>query len=163
MIDEITKPLATKRVCDELTLLGIQPYDKLKVKSQPEAMTKLNPLRRSMTIQDLMIKDDGKLKGYESLTQDEINMLIELEEENSRRGNFERIFPAESNMDYYSKFFECKRYENILMMSYLRASQKAKDKLLLKNCKRIYNTNIWSDISWVNWNYTWNNSNLQLI
>ena len=89
-----------------------------------------------------MLKDGGKLKGYETLTEDEIDMLLDLEEENSRSGHFERIFPIESTMDYYSAFFENKRYENILMMSYLRSTQKAKDKLLLKNRKKVFTSQI---------------------
>ena len=43
MIDETTKRVATNRVCDELTLLGIQPYDKVKVQSASKEETKLRP------------------------------------------------------------------------------------------------------------------------
>ena len=41
MNDEVTQNFTDRRVCDELTLLGIQPYDKLKVQSQPAEDTKL--------------------------------------------------------------------------------------------------------------------------
>jgi hypothetical protein len=37
-------------------------------------------------------------------------MLMDLEEEFMRRGNFQRIFPLASNANFYEQFFEIKRY-----------------------------------------------------
>lgn len=139
MEDEVTQNFTDRRVCDELTLLGIQPYDKLKVQSQPAEDTKLRQFKKSMSIQDLMFKDGGMLKGYENLTEDELDMLLDLEDEASRCNRFERVFPVPSTMDYYSQFFEHKRYENVLMMTYLRSTEKAKNKIL-KNHKRAFPT-----------------------
>ena len=51
-----------------------------------------------MNVEDL----GDQLEGTEEFTEDEIDMLLELEEENSRRGHFERVFPVASNMAYYS-------------------------------------------------------------
>jgi hypothetical protein len=44
------------------------------------------------------------------LTPDEIEMLLDLEDEASRMGNFERVFPLESNVQSFEKYFEVKRY-----------------------------------------------------
>ncbi len=49
-----------------------------------------------MSIEELAQKD-GQLKGSEDLTEDEVGLLMDLEDEHSRRGNFERIFPVASN------------------------------------------------------------------
>ena len=71
------------------------------------------------------------------MTEDEIDMLMELEEENSRRGHFERIFPEASNMAYYAQFFESKNYQNALLLAYLNTPQEKKEQILRKH-KRIY-------------------------
>ena len=65
------------------------------------------------------------LKGTESLSPDEINMLIDHEEEFSRKGGFSRVFPLAANVDYYEKFFECKRYHNNLLWAYIRGGQQS--------------------------------------
>jgi hypothetical protein len=54
------------------------------------------------------------------LTEDEVEIILQYEEEQSRLGNFERIFPLASNAAFYSKFFEHIRPANELLMKYLR-------------------------------------------
>ena len=46
-------------------------------------------------------------------------MLMDLDEEYLRKGNFERVFPLTSNAFYYEQFFEFKRYQNALVAAYL--------------------------------------------
>uniref|UniRef100_A0A1A7XK55 Tubulin tyrosine ligase-like family, member 4 n=1 Tax=Iconisemion striatum TaxID=60296 RepID=A0A1A7XK55_9TELE len=48
------------------------------------------------------------------LTSEDVHMLAETEDELSRRGEFERIFPSQSSSRYL-RFFECPRYPNILL------------------------------------------------
>ena len=48
-------------------------------------------------------------------------MNIEYEEEYKRLGNFERIFPLNSNVVHYGKFFEYKRPSNLLLTKYLKS------------------------------------------
>jgi hypothetical protein len=62
------------------------------------------------------------LSGDENLTADELNVLMDHEDEFARRGNFSRVFPLAANVDYYEKFFEVKRYFNMLLWSYIRGS-----------------------------------------
>ncbi len=84
-----------------------------------------------MSIDQLSKK--GQLMGNEKLTDDELDMLLELEEEESRRGNFERIFPLSSSINHYSKFFETVRYPNELLKAYLNSSKAAKTQLISKH------------------------------
>lgn len=81
--------------------------------------------------------ENGRLRGDEDLTEDEAGMLMDLEDEQSRRGNFDRIFPVPSNHAYYAQFFESSRYENQLVAAYLQTPEEMK-KLLLCEHKRIY-------------------------
>lgn len=60
------------------------------------------------------------LKGTEHLTADDVSLLMDHEEEFSRKGGFSRVFPLAANVDYYEKFFECKRYCNNLLWAYIR-------------------------------------------
>lgn len=64
----------------------------------------------------------ASMNGYEPgqpLTEDEIAMIQELEEEFIRMGNFDRIFPLQQNCMHYVKFFEYKRPSNMLLAKYL--------------------------------------------
>lgn len=53
----------------------------------------------SMTKEELL--KNRYLNGRETLTIDELLVLMEYEDEFSRKGNFARIFPLASNVDYY--------------------------------------------------------------
>ena len=39
-----------------------------------------------------------------------------------RRGHFDKIFPFREQVDYYEKFFDCQRYLNALLWSFLKAN-----------------------------------------
>ena len=54
------------------------------------------------------------------LTEDELNIIIDYEEENTRLGNFDRIYPLQQNAAHYAKFFEYERPSNELLSKYLR-------------------------------------------
>lgn len=72
-----------------------------------------------MTLEELKYKKT--LQGEETLSKDEIEMLLDLEEERSRKGNFEQVFPLVDNVQQYDRFFEVKRYQNSLVAAYLVA------------------------------------------
>ena len=63
------------------------------------------------------------LTGSEDLTIDEMNMLMDNDDEMSRRGNFQKVFPLHSSIDYYERFFENKRYNNYLLWAYIKGGQ----------------------------------------
>ena len=94
-----------------------------------------------MTIDAL--RDNEGLTGEEQLTKDELEMLMDLEEEFSRRGNFLRVYPLASNVKFYEKFFEVKRYQNLLVSAYLTAPEYVRNSLLRKH-KRVYFTEVWT-------------------
>ena len=54
----------------------------------------------------------------DTLTPDDLRMLIETEDENVRRGNFIRVFPN-VNSKKYLKFFETPRYYNLLLSEWI--------------------------------------------
>lgn len=56
----------------------------------------------------------------QQLTEEELQIIVEFEEEYNRLGNFERIFPLNSNVVHYGKFFEYKRPSNLLLTKYLK-------------------------------------------
>lgn len=42
-------------------------------------------------------------------------MIMDLDEEFLRKGNFERVFPLQNNAFHYEQYFEYKRYTNVLL------------------------------------------------
>ena len=83
-----------------------------------------------MSYVELKNKENGQLTGTEELTKDEMEMLMDLDDEYMRRGNFERVFPLASNVQFYEQFFEEERYQNCLVGAYLQTPQEVRDKLL---------------------------------
>nr|XP_056707584.1 tubulin monoglutamylase TTLL4 [Euleptes europaea] len=81
------------------------------------------------------------------LTPDDVRVLIETEDEFSRRGQFERIFPSRVSMRYL-RFFEQLRYFNILVaqweLKYFSNKIKGVD-LLRSWCYRGYHNGIVTD------------------
>ena len=71
-------------------------------------MLGLAPFAASMTY--AQVREKEKFDGTEKLTKDEMEMLMDLDEEFLRKGNFERVFPLTSNSLHYEPFFEYKRY-----------------------------------------------------
>ena len=41
------------------------------------------------------------------MTEDDLAVILDFEEEQFRLGNFEKIFPCINNVSYYGQFFEC--------------------------------------------------------
>ena len=77
---------------------------------------------------DLIIRDTGSslyklLKQLntdgERLTEDELQIIIDFEEEQHRLGNFEKVFPNINNFRHYAQFFEHQRFANLLLYRYL--------------------------------------------
>ena len=87
------------------------------------------------------LRQKQRLDGTERLTKDEIEMLMDLDEEFMRRGNYQRIFPLASNASFYEQFFEVKRYQNGLCAAFLTSPQHIRDMLLAKH-RRVYNSQV---------------------
>ncbi|XP_027492299.1 tubulin polyglutamylase TTLL4 [Corapipo altera] len=85
----------------------------------------------------------------DTLTPDDVRILVETEDEYSRRGQFERVFPSHISMRYL-RFFEQPRYFNILVtqweLKYYLNRQKGLE--LLKNwCVKGYHTGTGTDFA----------------
>ncbi|XP_009882278.1 PREDICTED: tubulin polyglutamylase TTLL4 [Charadrius vociferus] len=83
------------------------------------------------------------------LTPDDVRVLVETEDEYSRRGQFERVFPTHISMRYL-RFFEQPRYFNILVtqweLKYYLNKHKGLE--LLKNwCVKGYHTGAGMDLA----------------
>ncbi|NXH39042.1 TTLL4 polyglutamylase, partial [Dicaeum eximium] len=83
------------------------------------------------------------------LTPDDVRILVETEDEYSRRGQFERVFPSHISMQYL-RFFEQPRYFNILVtqweLKYYLNRHKGLE--LLKNwCVKGYHTGTGTDLA----------------
>ncbi|XP_009994557.1 PREDICTED: tubulin polyglutamylase TTLL4 [Chaetura pelagica] len=83
------------------------------------------------------------------LTPDDVRILVETEDEYSRRGQFERVFPTHFSMRYLH-FFEQPRYFNILVtqweLKYYLNKHKGLE-LLKKWCVRGYHTGAGTDLA----------------
>ena len=92
------KRIKTMLVCDALTCVGLRGYDKTKFHAQTTDVLGLAPFTPSMSFGE--VKERG-LTGNEKLSKDELEMLMDLDEEFLRKGNFERIFPLQNNATFY--------------------------------------------------------------
>ncbi|XP_065607301.1 tubulin monoglutamylase TTLL4 [Cyrtonyx montezumae] len=83
------------------------------------------------------------------LTPDDVRILVETEDEYSRRGQFERVFPTHISMRYL-RFFEQPRYFNILVtqweLKYYLNKHKGLE-LLKKWCVKGYHTGAGLDLA----------------
>ncbi|NXP21120.1 TTLL4 polyglutamylase, partial [Scytalopus superciliaris] len=83
------------------------------------------------------------------LTPDDVRILVETEDEYSRRGQFERVFPSHISMQYL-RFFEQPRYFNILVtqweLKYYLNRHKGLE-LLKKWCVKGYHTGAGTDLA----------------
>lgn len=55
----------------------------------------------------------------DKITDDDLQIILDFEEEQFRLGNFEKIFPCINNSRYYGQFFEYPRASNNLLHKYL--------------------------------------------
>lgn len=109
----LDKKIKTVLICDTLNLVGVFPYDRKQYEKETELLLKKRLLgldRQKEGIEaELMpesylwkiIKQLGKEQG-EPLTEDDLNVVLDFEEEQFRLGNFEKIYPCINNVVYYS-------------------------------------------------------------
>mmetsp|Transcript_7524 Transcript_7524/g.6664 ORF Transcript_7524/g.6664 Transcript_7524/m.6664 type:complete len:139 (+) Transcript_7524:961-1377(+) len=110
------KNIKTRLICDCLSLIGIKAYDKQKFKHDQEkisAKRRLNGLTKSSQYYDS--KSGSVYTGYNG----DAEALTEFADQQTRSGDFERIFPLDLNVDYYSQFFERERPNNEMIRKYI--------------------------------------------
>ena len=106
------KKIKTMLMCDILTLIGIFPYSKADLAQEK---TMKNSYRNILSL-----AESNSLEDY-VLSEDDLQILLDCEEENHRTGNFKRIFPLKKNIDIYSNFFQVQRYNNLLLWKHLKS------------------------------------------
>lgn len=77
------------------------------------------------------------LSGDELLSKDELNIILDLEDEGNRLGQFDRIFPLANTASKYYGFMEVKRYQNALYCAWL-STPLDKRRKLITNCQAQY-------------------------
>ena len=60
------------------------------------------------------------MEGFVNLTDNDLEMLADYEEEQQRKGHFELLYPTVKNVDYYRTFLSSNRRANILLWTYLK-------------------------------------------
>ena len=58
--------------------------------------------------------------GYINLSEQDYDVLADFEEEQSRRGNFELVFPTPSSIDEYRSYLQQNRRSNLILWSYIK-------------------------------------------
>lgn len=118
----LTSPLDTKikymLMTDLLNLIGVDPY------RNPES------IRRDSNIHVCTTKN---LNINECLlSPSEVQVLAEYEEEDHRKGDFERIFPVPETLDRYKDLFNGVRTYNSLLWKYIESNRSCLKKYLKK-------------------------------
>lgn len=128
----LDKKIKTMLICDTMNLVGYQPFDKKKLENT--SLFK-NPIQNGLTMKYNFEDKKGGIRTIndvddltaenciEKLSADQWNILFENEEEFYRKGKFERIFPIEEKTDFYSKFFQYPRINNLIWWKLMRSKE----------------------------------------
>lgn len=111
------KILKTRLICDTLSLVGVKPYNKQKFKQSQEKTAAKNRMQGLAKNSHLFY--ESKSSSMYSGSGGDQEALTEFVEQTTRQGNFERIFPLDINVDYYSQFFERERPNNEMVRKYI--------------------------------------------
>ncbi|XP_010007970.1 PREDICTED: tubulin polyglutamylase TTLL4 [Nestor notabilis] len=131
---------------DSTSSMGSALKEKPKPKSEHFIAEKM---KRAYYLMQKIPDQDFYSSVLDILTPDDVRILVETEDEYSRRGQFERVFPTHISMRYL-RFFEQPRYFNILVTQWeLRYYlNKHKGLELLKNwCVKGYHTGAGMDLA----------------
>ncbi|NXX36804.1 TTLL4 polyglutamylase, partial [Nicator chloris] len=122
------------------------------VKEKPKPVSehlRAEKMKRAYYLMQKIPDQDFYSSVLDILTPDDVRILVETEDEYSRRGQFERVFPSHISMRYL-RFFEQPRYFNILVtqweLKYRLNRHKGLE--LLKNwCVKGYHTGAGMDLA----------------
>ncbi|XP_075808311.1 tubulin monoglutamylase TTLL4 isoform X2 [Microtus pennsylvanicus] len=126
------------------TSLPSSPRDKCQM--TPEHFT-AQKMKKAYYLTQKIPDQDFYASVLDVLTPDDVRVLVEMEDEFSRRGQFERIFPSRISSRYL-RFFEQPRYFNILTTQWEQKYHGNKIKgvdLLRTWCYKGFHTGIISD------------------
>lgn len=140
------KNVKTKLACDTLTLVGVKIFDHTNEdfpaneEDFPELQGKLlsEEDMEQILVQKIQAIDIQHPTDYQQ------HLILNLEEESKRQGGFTRIFPLQTNCDYYKDFFPKYRYNNYVIWKYLKACAElgGQPKWLKDRTNHVYNVPI---------------------
>jgi len=105
---KLDKRIKTSLLCDTFHLIGMKAFSHV---NPPIFAPTKDHTAKTSRLDSIM----EELKE-EELTAEDLEMLISFDEESSRTSeSLQRIFPLKNNWKKYSKYFECKRYNNYLL------------------------------------------------
>eukprot|EP00826_Nyctotherus_ovalis_P021080 TRINITY_DN16737_c0_g1_i5.p1 TRINITY_DN16737_c0_g1~~TRINITY_DN16737_c0_g1_i5.p1 ORF type:complete len:296 (+),score=67.59 TRINITY_DN16737_c0_g1_i5:73-960(+) len=111
---KLDKQIKTLLLCDTLHLIGITSYAHSEQRTGQESK---KPCEKSNA--KLFNPYLDSIKENTVMNKKDLKLLMQLDEESRRSGSFERIFPLKDNWKKYVKYFECERYNDILLWKYL--------------------------------------------
>ncbi|XP_008057051.1 tubulin polyglutamylase TTLL4 isoform X2 [Carlito syrichta] len=139
--DVISSPSSSS---SSTTSLSSSPRDKCRM--APEHFT-AQKMKKAYYLTQKIPDQDFYATVLDVLTPDDVRILVEMEDEFSRRGQFERIFPSRISSRYL-RFFEQPRYFNILTTQWEQKyhGNKLKGVDLLRSwCYKGFHTGVISD------------------
>eukprot|EP00742_Colponemidia_sp_Colp-10_P003406 GILJ01003627.1.p1 GENE.GILJ01003627.1~~GILJ01003627.1.p1 ORF type:complete len:790 (+),score=95.75 GILJ01003627.1:266-2371(+) len=107
---------------DVFNLVGFVAFDRKKHERQMELKKQQRLLGLDKGTTNVRHRNVTAIHNmhFDEMTDEDWDILLEMEEESYRRGNFQRIFPLAHNVDYYAQFFETPRYCNTLAAKWLK-------------------------------------------
>ena len=121
----LDKKIKTSLMCDVFNMVGIVPFNRKKLEKDNENLrvSRLMGFEKTKALQRNMIslQNCKNLEEY-PLSEEDLNVILDAEEENYRTGNFRRIFPLKNNIDRYAEYFMVPRYNNMLVWKHLKSS-----------------------------------------
>ena len=105
----LDKQIKTALMCDIYTLVGVVPYIRSALKHEEKRNKSANTRTTFKNYQFVLSNDP-----IGDLSEDEVKVIAENQEELQRLGQFERIFPTKESIPVYEKYFEVKRVNNAL-------------------------------------------------
>lgn len=124
----LDKRIKTTLMCDIFTIIGVVPFDR------KQATKDLDSAKQKRLFIGGPKSGRPQYRGLQALgavrdlseypmTEEDWKVLLETDEEDSRKGHFQRIFPLKENAHYYERFFEAPRYNNLLVWKWLHSSE----------------------------------------
>ena len=121
----LDKKIKTSLMCDVFNMIGIIPFNRklLDKEAENQKINRLLGFEKTKILQrNLIILQNCKNLEEYPLSEEDLSIILDSEEENYRTGFFKRIFPLKQNIDYYSEFFAAPRYNNILVWKHLKSN-----------------------------------------
>ena len=141
------KQVKTLLLCDTLHLVGFQIYDRKaieddKKKENRHRLLGFESTKKAKAADENQIEQPSAKKelpspskfnkpgaitsfldGFANLTEDDMEILAEFEEEQQRKGHFETLFPTRETIDTLGPYFDSQRHANTVLWQYIRQKQ----------------------------------------